>query len=400
MYEVSIVGGGASGLVLAILLARENIRVVLFEKNSRVGRRVLATGNGRCNITNINISSKKFNSQNREFLQNSILSYKEIEKFFKSVGVYFSQRVDREGRVYPISYQASSVVELLEYELKRLNVKVIYSRVEKIEKIDGKFILSNKIEPIKSKIVVVATGNIANKKVGGSADGLDFAKSLNHKITPLYPSLVQLTSNVEGIKRVAGVKIEARVSFDRVSIRGDILFAKYGVSGLAILDISPYLVKILKDKKEAILTIDFMPDISKNELFSTLKASIKTQSNRELKVWLMGFLNKKLIDFIIKIDKSKQIKNLSKSDITAVVESIKNFKLKVDGTKGFEYAEVVRGGVDTKDINSTTMESKIIKGLYFIGEVLDVDGARGGYNLHFAWSSAIIAKRGIKCSIR
>jgi len=399
MYDICIVGGGASGLLLSILLAREGKRVLLFEKNSRVGKRLLATGNGRCNITNLDISLEKFYSKNRKFLKKSILSYQEIEKLFNSLGVYFKSIED--GRVFPMSLQAITLLEILEYELKRLKIEVILSRVESIKKERDSFkIFYENGKYISSKVAVIATGNIANSKLGGSYDGLEFAKAFGHKITPLFPSLVQLKSNMKGLKRVAGVRVEARVAFEDISIRGDILFTNYGISGLAILDISSYVVEVLEYKREIVLNIDLMPNFSRKRVFNILLKSLKSISDRSIRVWLMGFLNKKLIDFIIDIDTSKSINSLSKRDISSIVESIKSFKFRVNGTKGFEFAEVVRGGVDTRDINPNTMESKLVKALFFMGEVLDVDGKRGGYNLHFAWSSAVRAKEGILCSIR
>jgi len=394
MYNVSIIGAGASGLVLAILLAREGKKVILFEKNKRVGKRILATGNGRCNITNINISSNNFHSKNPKFIEKSILSYRDIEKFFNSIGIFFTSLDD--NRVFPLSLQAVTVVEILEYELNRLKVRTIFSKVEDIKKEENSFkIFYENGKYISSKEVVIATGNISNSKLGGSSSGLDFAKNFKHKLTPLFPSLVQLTSSIRGLKRVAGVRVEARVSYKKISIDGDILFTNYGISGLAILDISFYIVEELNKKGEITLTIDLMPSISQRELFNMLLKSIKIQSNREVSIWLRGFLNRKLIEFI-GLNWKKDIKSLSKKEISSIVESIKSFKFRVNGTRGFESAEVIRGGVDTKYINPNTMESKLIKGLYFIGEVLDVvDGKRGGYNLHFAWSSAIRARGAI-----
>jgi len=189
---------------------------------------------------------------------------------------------------------------------------------------------------------------------------------------------------VRGLKRLAGVRVEARVSLGDKSTKGDILFTNYGISGLAILDMSFFITEELNQKGELNLSLDLMPEISQKELFNMLLKSIKSQPDKSVRVWLMGFLNRKLIDFLIDIDRTKSIKSLSKREISSIVKSITSFQFGVNGTKGFEYAEVVRGGVDTRYIESHSMESKLVKGLYFIGEVLDVDGAEGGYNPHFA----------------
>jgi predicted Rossmann fold flavoprotein len=375
MYDVLIVGAGASGLVSAIISARRGKRVLILEKNSKVGKKLLATGNGRCNITNQRPTPNRFHSKNPKFI-NQVLdgyNYFKIKEFFKSIGLELIEA--KEGRVYPMSLQALSVVELLEYECRELGVEILCNiDVTKIIK-RGRFYRVN--SSIDAKKVVIATGNISAPQLGGVDDGLNFAKRFGHNIIKPYPSLVQLTSSMPNLKKIAGVKVESRVSLKSkkrvIEKKGDVLFTNYGISGLAILDISYIVVEELKYNRSVTLTIDLMPKLSTSQLTSLIK---KSNRKKPINIWLQGFLNKKLISYIF---------NNNINSIENIVKSIKSFKFIIDGTRGYRGAEVASGGVDTREINPKTMESKIEKGLYFTGEVLDVDGDRGGFNLHFAW---------------
>ena len=377
MYNILIIGAGASGLVSAITLARRGKRVAILEKNSKIGKKLLATGNGRCNITNRKITLDRFHSKNHKFIEKVLsgYSYNSIEKFFKSIGLILIEEKDK--KVFPISLQALSVVELLEYECKRLGVDIFCnSRVENIKKFKNRYRVEFNSSSLESKNLIIATGNISAPQLGGVDDGLEFAKSFGHSIITPYPSLVQLTSPMANLKRLSGVKIYSRVTLKLknriIEKRGDILFTNYGISGLAILDISRFVVDELKYKKETILTIDLMPHLSKDRL-----RDILNRRDRPLEITLKGLINKKIINFILD------------SKVDNIIRNIKSFKFIVDGTRGFKGSEVATGGVDTREINPKSLESKKHKGLYFTGELLDVDGDRGGFNLHFAWVSGL-----------
>lgn len=373
MYSVLIIGAGASGLVSAIILARRGKRVAILEKNSKVGKKLLATGNGRCNITNRKITLDKFYSQNPKFIEKVLdgYSFYSIKEFFNSIGLILTE--EKEGKIFPISLQALSVVELLEYECKRLGVDIFCnSRVESVKKFKNRYRVEFNNSSLESKNLIIATGNISAPQLGGVDDGLEFARSLGHTIITPYPSLVQLTSPMANLKKISGVKISSRVTLrlkDKIiEKRGDILFTNYGISGLAILDISRFVVEELKYKKEVILTVDLIPNLSKDRL-----RAILNRRDRPLEIILQGLINKKIISFILD------------SKIENIIRNIKFFKFRIDGTRGFKGAEIATGGVDTREINPKSLKSKKHKGLYFTGELLDVDGNRGGFNLHFVW---------------
>ncbi len=397
MYQNIIIGGGASGLVSAICLARKGESVLILEKNKIVGKKLLATGNGRCNISNKNINSLNFHSSNFSFIRESIkdFNFSKIESFFNSIGIILVELKD--GKVYPMSLKASSVVDILEYEAKVLGVEICCNTlVKQTTKENDKFIVKTDDTTYRSKKLIIATGLEASSQLGGSSFGLDIASSFNHPIIKTLPSLVQLCSKEDYLKYLVGVKQDALVSLisngEFISeIRGDILFTKYGVSGLAVLDISREVSLRLDNYEYCLLNIDLMPDINKNQLVQLLSSRLNNKSDKPILLWLEGFINKKLAKVIIdksKID-SKVLKNLNKKDINKIVYTIKNLSLEINLTKGFDGAEVSAGGVDTRYINPKNMHSLLVNNLYFIGEILDVDGNRGGYNLHFAWLSGI-----------
>jgi len=393
MYDFLIIGAGASGLISAIILARRGKRVLLLEKNSKIGKKLLATGNGRCNITNQRPTSNKFHSQNPKFIPQILdeYNYQSIRIFFKSIGLELIEA--KEGKVFPMSLQALSVVELLEYSCIELGVNILCdARVNKIiNKKDFYIVTYNNTIIVDTKNIVVATGNISAPQLGGVDDGLNFAKNLGHNIIKPSPALVQLTSNMKNLKKIAGVKVDSRVSLKlkdkTIEKDGDVLFTNYGISGLAILDISRTVIEELNYNKNVTLTIDLMPKMSSKQLLSLLKKSIRKKGKKPLDIWLKGFINKKLIAYILEPLKFDNLveKDITTQDLEKIVGGIKSFKFIVNGDRGYKGAEVATGGVDTKEINPKTMESKKHKGLYFIGEVLDVDGDRGGFNLHFAW---------------
>jgi hypothetical protein len=395
MFDVIIIGAGASGLVSAILSARRGKRVLILEKNNKIGKKLLATGNGKCNITNQRPTLERFYSQNPKFIGQVFqgYSYQTIKQFFKSIGLELVEA--KEGKVFPLSLQASSVVEILEYTCQELGV-VIRCEVEvkNIKKSGNFYEVSHTHGKESVKALVVATGHLSAPQLGGGDMGLNFAKKMGHRLIEPFPTLVQLTSSHKNLKQVAGVKVESRVTLKTKSGRtiqkqGDVLFTSYGISGLAILDISRFVMQELIHTQKVELNIDLMPKFTCEQLFSLMKKSLVKNSSKPLKIWMQGFINKKLIVPILaplKLENhtvgslSSNTKNLQK-----IANKIKSFTITIDGSRGYKGAEVVAGGVDTKEVNPNTMESKKHKNLYFTGEVLDVDGDRGGFNLHFAW---------------
>ncbi len=392
MFDVIIIGAGASGLVSAIVASRRGKKVLLLEKNAKVGKKLLATGNGRCNIANQKPTLNRFYSQNPSFIEQSVEGYnfQTIKQFFKSIGLELIEA--KEGKVFPLSLQASSVVELLEYECEQQGVEIRCNvEVQQIYKENNVYTLQHTQGKSISAKVVIATGHVSAPQLGGVIDGIRFAERFGHRIIKDFPTLVQLTSPRKDLNQIAGVKVESKVTLNQgkytIQKQGDVLFTAYGISGLAILDISRFVMEQLFHNPTVILHIDLMPKMSHEQLASLMKKSVRKKSQKPLDVWLQGFLNKKLIEIIVEGLKLPTLieSQIGVEHIEKLVDAIKDFKFEVNGSRGYKGAEVATGGVDTKEINPLTMESRKQKGLYFTGEVVDVDGDRGGFNLYFAW---------------
>lgn len=393
--KVAIVGGGASGLISSICAARRGFEVVLYEKSSKIGRKILATGNGSCNISNENISLENYHGSEPSFIKHALKVFNtdEVKKFFSNIGLEMRKRVD--GRLYPMSLQASCVVEFLLFEAKKLGVDVVVNcEIKDIEKIEDKFKIYFDDKNREFDKVIISTGSLAMPTLGSSDSGYRFAKKLGHNSKKTFASLVQLICNDNSINNASGVKIVAKLDIFvdkklKNSVKGDLLFTNYGLSGSAILDISRSASLGISDKKEVEIKIDLLPEISLETLKSLLLKRVKLSQTMPYELWLNGIIHKKLIKLILTY--AKVGLNINTKTIHKLAFAIKNLNLLIDDTKGVKSCEVMAGGVLTKDINPKTFESKIVSGLFFCGEVLDVDGDCGGYNLHFAWASGYLA---------
>jgi len=388
-----IIGAGAASLVAAITRARAGQKVTLLEQNNKIGKKILVSGNGKCNITNKYINLNRFHSQNLPFVEEVLKNYdfKVVEKFFTSIGLELVE--GKEGKMFPMSLQASSVVELLEYEAKRVGVEIVCEcAVTGIEKKGNTFTLETTQGKKTCEQLLLASGSPAAPQLGGSNSGYAFATKMGHTLVPRHPSLVQLCSKESWVKGCAGVKVAglAKLTANGEYItekKGDLLFTNYGISGLAILDLSREISTRLANFDYCELSLDLMPELSKEKLTNLLLNRVQKKSEKPIGLWLQGVLNKKLIAIILEQSKSrvKLEKELNRKEINKLVHTIKNLKLSINDTKGFKGAEVATGGIDTTDVNPQTMESKLIPNLFFAGEILDVDGDRGGFNFHWAW---------------
>lgn len=394
--SVAIIGAGASGLAASIFLASQNIKISIFEKNNKIGKKLLATGNGKCNVTNKNISLENFHTSYYEKKELKKLlhtfNFEKCKKFFSTLGVEFLYREN--GRAYPMSSSSASIVDALIFKTEQLGINIILNTpVESINFESEKFIINKKE---KFDFVILATGSIAMPKLGGTDSGYNLAETFKHTIIPPQPSLVQLVSNNKNLDIISGIKLTGTVK----NHTGDILFTKYGISGSAILDISREIALDLQEKGSIKLTIDIAPEFSKEKLKSLLQQRIKTQGEKKISLWLDGIFHKKLSQYLIqeaKLSSNIEYGNqLGTKDINKLVHLIKALPFTITDTKGFDFCEVCSGGIDLYDINLNTMESKKQKRLYLIGEVLDIDGDCGGYNLHFAWASAYCVANSIK----
>lgn len=393
MRDVAIVGAGASGLLCGILCAKKGLSVTIFEKNTKIGRKILASGNGRCNISNTSISIDDYFSQNLIFVKEILdkFSFADFEKLMLSFGMLLEKKAD--GRVYPLSNEARSVVKIFEDIAKSFSVEFILNH--KIEDVDDLF--------SKYKNVVIATGSNAAVKLGGTEDGYNFAKFYGHNIVPLYPSLVQLELASGMYEKLSGIKIDAEVTLfingqKELVQSGDILFTNYGISGFVILDISQRVASAFLEYAYVDISCNLLPQFSTQKLSAFLLARAKELPKIEFLTILAGVVTLKVAKVILEIlgiPFTTLCQDVNTKTTKRVASKITSLKFEVKDTHGFNYAEVSGGGVDTLELNVKTLESLKRKNLYFCGEVLDVVGKRGGYNFAWAFSSAYSVAKGL-----
>ncbi len=388
-----IIGAGAAGLCAAITAARAGQQVQLLEKNSKIGKKILVSGNGKCNITNRFIVPYRFHSSNPSFVKKVLAGYdfQRIAHFLNSIGLELTE--GKEGKMFPMSMQASAVTELLEYEAKRAGVQLVCDcTVTRIEHEGDTFRLETSQGMKRCHTLLIASGSPAAPQLGSNDSGYAFALKLGHSLIPRHPSLVQLCSEESWVKQCAGVKVAGKATLyangEQITQKeGDLLFTNYGISGLAILDLSREASIRLAQFDYCELSLDLIPTLTKEKLTQLLLNRIDRTSQKPVGLWLQGVLHKKLVKIILKDSKcqSRVEGELDRKEVNRLVHSIKNLKLSISDTKGFQGAEVATGGIDTREIDPETMASKILPNLYFAGEILDVDGDRGGFNFHFAW---------------
>lgn len=385
MIRVGIIGGGYSGVISAIY-ASKNSKVTILERNSSLLKKLLLTGNGRCNYFNEDMSLDKFHSYSEEYIKDIVTEerIKEVENFYYRLGLYPKVK---NGYYYPYSNHASSVRDLLISKLNELNVNIkLDYLVNSIEIIDNKFVINNEL--IFDKIIL-GTGGMAYPKTGSDGIGYDLLKDLNHNITKLSPSLVQIKSDNKYLKELSGIRCDAKLTLYRNNEKikkefGELQFTDYGISGICTFNISARL----NDIKNEYILVNFMPiDISDFNLF--MNTSKNTVFER-----LEGILNYKLIKVILKLSninenlKYSELTNKQKEDL---INNLYNYKVNITGTKSFDNSQVTKGGLNLNEIDINTMESKKIKGLYIVGELLDLDGDCGGYNLTLSFITGLIA---------
>jgi len=398
--KVAILGGGASGLIAALFAARAGVDVTIYEHNNSVGKKILASGNGRCNIINTTVSPEDYAGLDPSFTAYALqqLPFQAFETLMHSIGLLLECKSD--GRCYPLSNEAKAVLIAFKSVVTDAGVKILTEKkVTALTKEKKGFVVHCEDEKSVYNKVLIATGSQAAPQLGATDDGYRFAHSFGHEIIPQYPSLVQLHLNSKIHHKMAGVKTFAEVTLfvdgrNRAIVSGDILFASYGISGLAILDISQNASYALMKKQRVIIGINLLPQFDVQTLKATLEKLFADVPNRPLEAVLSTLLPTKTIVYLceeIAVNPLKAISSLSEKEIQKLIHLIQNWKFEVNGTHGFKHAEVSGGGVATAQINNETMESKLIDGLYFAGEVLDIVGRRGGYNFNFAWASGMIA---------
>ena len=400
-HDLIIVGGGASGLIAAITAKDFGIDVAIVESTDRIGKKILTTGNGRCNISNNCIKPPFTNyhssNTNFQFIALDKFSLEDTKNFFLSLGLPIVALPT--GKLYPQSLQASSVVDILKMAMEDRNIP-LYTNC-KIKDIHSgkKFKLSTTNEEHKlftANKIVLACGGKTAPKTGSDGSGYNIAKNLGHSITPLVPGIVQLKLEYHSLKALSGVKFDgyATLLVDDEIVKkdfGEILFTDYGISGPPILQISALASQSTSNKKKTEVVVDLLPSYSKEDLEDFLECHFALLSHRPIINALVGVINKKIIPILLKecgiTNLQMPCYELSWKEKMKLVNTLKSWKFTCTGTNDFNQAQVTFGGVNTKDINYETLESKLVPNLYFCGEILDVHGDCGGFNLQWAWSS-------------
>jgi predicted Rossmann fold flavoprotein len=400
MNKIAIIGGGASGLMAALFAAQAGADVTVYEHNSGVGKKILASGNGRCNIINTTATYEDYAGNDPHFATYALkqLNFHYFEKFCNSIGLILDIKDD--GRCYPLSNEAKSVLIAFKSAVSESGVKILTdSKVTAITKDDSHFNIQTEQGKQRYNKVLIATGSEAAPQLGASADGYIFAKGFGHEIFPTYPSLVQLHLNSKNHHKMAGVKTTAEVTLfidgkSKEKIQGDILFAAYGISGLAILDISQRASHALLNKQRVSITLNLLPRYDRASLANVIEKLFASVPKHNIHTALCGLIPAKIATYLLGdagIPLSAPVSTLNPKEVKKLTHLISEWKFDVSDTHGFKHAEVSGGGVNTDQVNNKTMESKLIEGLYFSGEVLDIVGRRGGYNFNFAWASGMIA---------
>ena len=408
MSKVLIIGGGAAGMMAAVFAAKNGNKVELFEKNEKLGKKLFITGKGRCNITNA-AELEDFCpavTSNPKFLYSAFYSFtnEQVISFFEGLGV--RTKVERGGRVFPVSDHSSDVIQALKKEMERLEVKINLNaevkelRIEKRpsgETVTGILLASGK--KISGDAVIVATGGISYPSTGSTGDGYRFARKCGHKVSELSPSLVPMEVKEWYAGELMGLSlrnIEIRITDGKKKLYqefGEMLFTHYGVTGPVILSASSIVGKKLKDK-ELTLHIDLKPALTEEQLDKRVLREFEANHNRQFKNAVDGLFPSKLRPVIVElsgISEEKKVHEITKEERLRFVRLIKDFTMILTGLRGYNEAIITKGGVSVKEIDPGTMESKLVKGLYFAGEVLDLDAVTGGYNLQIAWSTGYLA---------
>lgn len=384
----------------ALIAARAGSDVTIYEHNSGVGKKILASGNGRCNIINTTVSAEDYAGADPQFVSYALkqLGFSYFEKFCHTIGLLLDIKED--GRCYPLSNEAKSVLIAFKSAVCEAGVRICTETiVSAISKKDTQFMVETDNEKRGYDKVLIATGSEAAPQLGATADGYNFAKKFGHEILPTYPSLVQLHLVSKNHHKMAGVKTTAEVTLiidgkPKEKLQGDILFTAYGISGLAILDISQKASYALHSKQRVSIALNLLPRYDRATLANMIEKLFSSVPKHDVHTALCGLIPAKIATYLLEdaaLSLSSTVSSLSPKEIKKLTHLIGEWKFEVSDTHGFKHAEVSGGGVSTAQINNKTMESKLVEGLYFAGEVLDIVGRRGGYNFNFAWASGMIA---------
>ena len=397
--RIIIVGGGASGLVAAITAARIGADVTIIEQKDRLGKKILSTGNGRCNLTNEYMELKCFRGDDTAIVSEVLeqFGYEKTLEFFGELGVLTK---NRQGYIYPISDQATTILDVLRMEIKKWDIKTILEEsVLDVKKTKKGFLVKTNKNTYTSDVVILASGGKASPVLGSDGSGYGLAKSFGHTLSPVVPALVQLRGKGNYFKQLSGIRTNAAVSLyvnntfvD--SDTGELQLTNYGISGIPVFQISRFAAKAIYYKQNVIVNINFMPTMTENEFSIFIRERRKLHGFKSMENFFVGVFHKKLIGVFLKeanIPLHITADSLTDLQWNRLFHTIYHFRIEIEGTNSFEQAQVCAGGVRTSEIHHKTMESKYQKDLYLTGELLDIDGICGGYNLQWAWATGYLA---------
>ena len=399
MKKIIVIGGGAAGIMAAIRAAENGAQVILFERNNRLGRKLSITGKGRCNLTNAADTQEIIKNipGNGKFLNSVLNSFTSNDtiNFFENLGL--KTKLERGNRIFPASDSAAEVIEVLTRALENLNVEVrLNSRVENIIS-DGEKILGVEVKGkfFDCDAVILATGGASYPATGSTGDGFNFAKNLGHTVTEILPALVPLETEEEFVQDLQGLSLKnVRVTLKAdekivAEIFGEMLFTHFGISGPIILTLSRQVAKLLAEKNFVEVLINLKPALTPEQLDARILRDFEKFKGKIIKNALIELLPQKLIPVILDlayIDENKKVDEITKVERQKLIEILRGLPLTISATRPISEAIVTAGGVSIKEINPKTMESKIVKNLFIVGEVLDIDGNTGGFNLQAAWA--------------
>lgn len=387
MKKVVIIGGGASGMIAAIQAARTGAAVTLLEHNEKPGKKILATGNGRCNLTNLVQEPSRYRSSQPDFPWKIITQYplEDTLAFFSELGIYTK---NRNGWVYPYSDQAAGVAQVLELEARHQKVKIkTTEEVTDILREDGQYLVKTATWQYPCDSVIISCGSSASNVEGSSTTGYELAEKLGHTVVKPLPSLCGIRGKDNYYAKWAGSRMDGRITLeiDGETVgeeQGEILFTEYGISGIGVFQLSRYAVRGTDEGKIATYHLDLMPQLTKEELVKLLLDRQQAGSYKNPQELLIGLLPRKMIDVLVKKTYEPE----------KIAERLKDWQVPVKGAYALQQAQICSGGVDPRELTEQ-LESRLHPGIYFTGEVIDVDGPCGGYNLQWAWSSGAVAGR-------
>lgn len=406
-YDVLIIGGGAAGLAASVFLGRaaQGRRILLVEKAPRVGKKLMATGNGTCNLTNVKASAADYHGAPR--LAQAALSAFSVAQtmdFFTSIGVDCAVRED--GKVYPLSEQAGAVLDALRLEAQALGVEILCdTKVTALKKQGNAWCVVCENATYTARQVLVTVGGAAAPALGGSAEGYRLLTDLGCEKKPLFPSIVQMRTATDFVRAVKGIRVDAALTLrmdgrPAAQSRGEVLFTDYGLSGPAVMFISRPVADWERQKRgEMTACLDLLPDWEADTLYARIRQRSELKG-RTLEDLLTGLLHKRVGQTVLRVAEvlplTREVETLTEEECARIARTIKNWKIPVTGTQGFGGAQVTTGGIAAAEIEPSTFAIKRLPGVYAAGEVLDVDGDCGGFNLQFAWSSAYVAAQAIQ----